>query len=152
MATAVALPVTGSTMPDIGLTGPDGSAERLTSVIADSRAVVFFMRSSSCAICLAHAVALEKMAQKGELSGARAIVVTPGDSSDAAKVAARLAAGAASVWASGTEHAAVGLGTFLAIQHSGTFVLAADGTVLAARAATIPTGSFSRDEVLAALA
>ncbi|CAN5147123.1 hypothetical protein BH09ACT5_BH09ACT5_03290 [soil metagenome] len=152
MATSVALPTVGSTMPDIGLIGTDGSARRLAGVTKDSRSVVFFMRSSSCAICLAHASALATMAENGELSGAKAVVITPGDAGDAEKVRARVPAKAVSVWASGQEHAAVGLGTFLTIQHSGTFVLAADGAVLSARAATIPTGSFSKDEVRAALA
>jgi hypothetical protein len=47
--------------------------------------------------------------------------------------------------------AAVGLGSFLRIQHSGTFVLAEDGTVVSSRTGTNPMTSFSRSEVLAAL-
>lgn len=151
MATTAALPVAGSTMPDIALTGADGLADRLTDVVAGSRSVVFFMRASSCAVCIAHAVNLAKMVKEGVLDGVKVVVITPGGVKDAAVVAARVPSDAVKIYASGTEHAAAGLGTFLMIQHSGTFVLAADGTVLSVRTATIPTGSFSRDEVIAAL-
>ena len=152
MSATIALPTTGSTMPDVALTTTSGDPVRLAEVVAGSRSVVFFMRSSGCAICLGHVATLVKMVQGGELEGVRVIIITPGDASDAAKVATRVPAGVATVYASGIDHSAVGLGTFLTIQHSGTFVLAADGTVLTVRTATIPTGSFSRDEVLAALA
>lgn len=40
----------------------------------------------------------------------------------------------------------------MTLQHSGTFVLDASGRVLAQRTATLPTASFARQEVLAALA
>ncbi|WP_345373420.1 hypothetical protein [Frondihabitans cladoniiphilus] len=92
------------------------------------------------------------MKASGELGEARVLAVTPGGAREADTVQSRLRSEALSVFASGDGHAAVGLGKFLTLQHSGTFVLDADGTILSARTATIPTGSFSKDEVKAALA
>jgi hypothetical protein len=57
----------------------------------------------------------------------------------------------AEVYASGTEHGSIGLGRFLGLQHSGTFILAADGRILAVRTSVLPTGAFSRDEAISAL-
>lgn len=79
--------------------------------------------------------------------------MTPGDAKDVATVTSKLPKAAVTVVATGTEsRSAVGLSSFLTMQHSGTFVLSATGRVLAQRTATMPTASFSRSEALAALA
>ena len=152
MSTTIALPAVGSTMPDIPLTSESGASAHLADVIAGSRSVIFFMRSASCAICLGHVQSLTSMAAAGALDGARVVVVVPGGAAEAARVATRVPAGTATVYASGDEHASVGLGKFLVLQHSGTFVVDANGSILSVRAAAVPTNSFSRDEVLSALA
>jgi len=146
MTATAAIPAIGTRMPDLALQTPDGSSTTLRAESAGSRAVVFFMRAASCQICLGHVASLERLAVD-----AKAIVVVPGDSTAAASVARRAGSGLR-VLASGDAHAAAGLGTFLTIQHSGTFVLDESGTVLAVRTATIPTGSFNAAEVVAALA
>jgi hypothetical protein len=56
------------------------------------------------------------------------------------------------VWASGKEHGNVGLGRFLGLQHSGTFVIDERGVLLSVRARALPIRNFSRDEVVSALA
>jgi hypothetical protein len=88
------------------------------------------------------------MAEAGELGGAALVIITPGDASDAAAVTKRVKIAA---WASGTAHANAGLGSTLLIQHSGTFVLDAAGTVLHAQTSVLPTGNFSAEAVKRAL-
>ena len=142
-------PAVGTTMPDIHLIAADGRESPLASHLSKDGAVVFFMRAASCPICLAHAATALRMTEAGELGGAALVVITPGDASDAAAVAKRLRT---SAWASGTAHANAGLGSTLLIQHSGTFVLDAAGTVLLAQTSVLPTGNFSADAVRKALA
>jgi hypothetical protein len=55
------------------------------------------------------------------------------------------------VAASGEHHADLGLGRFLMLQHSGTFVTDADGRVVDAVTSALPTASFSASKVRAAL-
>jgi len=147
MTATASIPAVGSRMPDLDLTAADGSATTLRTATAGTRSVVFFMRAASCQICLGHIAHLERLALD-----ATVVVVVPGDAADAASVASRVSAGSMQVLASGGAHAAAGLGTFLTIQHSGTFVLDVDGGVLYRRTATIPTASFNAAEVVAALA
>ena len=146
MTATAAIPAIGSLMPDLALEALDGVSTTLRAETAGSRSVVFFMRAATCQICLGHVASLERLALD-----AKAIVVVPGDAAAAASVARRVGSGVR-VLASGDAHAAAGLGTFLTIQHSGTFVLDETSAVLAVRTATIPTGAFNAAEVVAALA
>jgi peroxiredoxin len=138
-------------MPEIHLVAANGKESRLASQLGEGGAVVFFMRAASCPICLAHAANAVRMAEAGQLGTARLIVITPGDAKDAATVARRLNSNAVDAWASGTAHANAGLGRTMLIQHSGTFVLDAAGTVLHAQTSVLPTGNFSAEAVRAAL-
>ena len=112
-------------------------------------AVIFFMRSSTCPVCLAHVRALQKMSDAGQLHGARGIVVTPGGVDEATAVARRTTL---SVFGSGDHHRNIGLGRFLTLQHSGTFVVDGAGRVLTRRTSALPTASFSKREITEALA
>lgn len=149
MSQSITVPSVGSRIADIDLVSADGALTTLGAVRANQRTVVFFLRASSCAICLGHATAIHAMAAAGELGDALVVLVTPGDAAQAARASARL--NGAAVFASGDEHAEVGLGKFLAIQHSGTFLVAADGSVLYSKTSTLPMGSFSKPELVAAL-
>lgn len=149
MSQTVSVPANGTRMADITLTNAAGETTTLDAARGDSSAVVFFLRASSCAICLGHAKAISAMAANGELGGAGVILVTPGDAAQAAAADARLGT---TTWASGDAHAEVGLGKFLAIQHSGTFLVDAAGSVLYSKTSTLPMGSFSKPELVAALA
>jgi peroxiredoxin len=152
MPTTAKTPTVGDLMPDIALLRPTGETVGLREVTAGAAALVYFMRSATCPVCNAHIATILRLEQQGELAAARVVIVTPSTADDAASVARKLGTDAAIVLAS-TEasRAAVGLSSFLAIQHSGSFVLDPSGRVLSARTATVPTASFSRDEVLAAL-
>ena len=141
MSETSSVPAVGSPMPDMPLTGASGETTTLDALRGGRRSVVFFLRASTCAICLGHVKAIGTLPVD-------AIFVTPGDAAQAAEATKR---SGATVWASGEAHAEVGLGTFLAIQHSGSFLVAADGSVEYAKTSTLPMGSFSKSELLAAL-
>jgi peroxiredoxin len=151
MPQAAVVPAVGITIPDIVLTSPDRKRSRLSAVQDGARAVVFFMRAADCPLCLAHVRRINRMIDDGELRGAKFIVVAPGDAEDAKKAERRIASSNASVWASGTQHADVGLGKFLLLQHSGTFLVDHSGIVEYSKTAAMPTGSFSHAELVAAL-
>ena len=141
MSETTSVPAAGFPMPDITLTGAAGETTTLDALRGGQRSVVFFLRASTCAICLGHVRAIAELAVP-------AIFVTPGDAAQAAEATKR---SGATVWGSGDGHAEVGLGKFLAIQHSGTFLVAADGAVEYAKTSTLPMGSFSKSELEAAL-
>lgn len=147
-----AVPALGAQLPDIPLTAADGRTSTLHGARADRHALVLFMRSSTCPVCHAHAREIIRLADAGELRGAAFLLIAPGDSGEARTVEDRLGSTMAEVWSSGDHHSDIGLGTFLRLQHSGSFVVDTDGRVLYARTSVLPTGSFARDEALAALA
>lgn len=145
MSDVIAVPATGDTFPDLPVVDASGQSSRLAErARAPEGAVVFFMRSSRCPVCLAHVRTLQKMSESGELRGARAIVVTPGGG---AQVSAVKRSTALDVFGSGDRHRDVGLRQFLTLQHSGTFVLDSAGAVLASRASALPVSSFSKREI-----
>jgi peroxiredoxin len=139
----------GARFPELDLVDPRGLVRSIAGLAEGRPAVVFFMRSHSCPVCAMHVRELERMAARGALAGAAAVVVTPGGAEEAATVTKITTL---PVLASGTQHALVGLGKFLMLQHSGTFVLDAEGRVTSARTSALPTASFSRREVELALA
>ncbi|MEO6532320.1 MAG: hypothetical protein ABIO06_01975 [Pseudolysinimonas sp.] len=151
MPTHPPVPTAGETMPILPLIAPDGGQSTLSEAQGGRRSVVLFMRASDCPICVAHGRTILRMQAAGELGDAGAIFVTPGGSAEATSARRRLGSGAA-VFASGDHHADIGLGRFLTIQHSGTFVLDEHGRVLDAVTSTLPTGAFSKARALAALA
>ncbi|MBP2337285.1 peroxiredoxin [Saccharothrix coeruleofusca] len=152
MAETTAVPDVGTLMPDFSLINPSGVRTNLHAVRAKATTVVYFLRASTCPACLKHARALAELAEADELGGAEVVLVAPGDVDEARRLADRVASSAVSAWASGTAHGTVGMGSFLAVQHSGTFLVSDDGTIRYRRTATLPTRSFDRDELLGALA
>ena len=151
MPQSTAIPETGTRMPDFAIVGVNGERSTLTAEREGRRTIVHFMRSSTCVVCVAHAKSISALVLSGE-ADAQFFVIAPGALADAITASRRIDSPAASVWASGESHAEVGLGKFLALQHSGTFVIAADGTVLDATVSAIPTKNYSREAVLRALA
>jgi peroxiredoxin len=150
MPETIAVPEVGTVIPDLPLLAATG-ASTLHQVLDSRRAVVFFLRSADCAICLGHVKKLMRMEEAGELRGAQVVLIAPGDRDAAAELTRRVANPQATTWASGEHHADIGLGKFLAVQHSGTFVVDAEGRILSRRTSVLPMSSFSGDEVVAAL-
>ncbi|GIJ50676.1 hypothetical protein Val02_75620 [Virgisporangium aliadipatigenens] len=152
MPTATTVPDIGTRMPDLALVSPGGDRTTLHAVRDGRAAVAYFLRSDSCPACLKHARSLAELADSGGLGGASVILIVPGDADEAGKVATRVPSAAVTAWASGTGHAAAGMGTFLSVQHSGTFLIAPDGTVAYRRTAALPQRSMDRGELLEAIA
>jgi peroxiredoxin len=151
MPETIAPPAVGMAITDIPLIDAHGASSRLVQETLGRPAVVFFMRAADCPVCLGHVRVLGRMLAAGDLGDARVVVVAPGDASDAATARRRIADASLEVRASGTHHADLGLGRFLTLQHSGTFVLDAEGLVRSAVTSALPTASFSKSKVLAAL-
>lgn len=147
--TTRSVPGVAQAFPDIPVIAADGMSSQLSEhLVGGSASVVFFMRSHDCPVCRAHLRTLQRMEDAGELRGARVIIIAPGVAGAAATVQRFTAF---EVLASGEGHRMVGLGRFLALQHSGTFVLDAAGRVLTRRTSALPTSSFSAAEIRAAL-
>lgn len=146
-----AIPAVGTVFPDLLLVDAHGAPSRLSEARDRHTAVVHFMRSASCAVCLNHAAVLDRMRESGQIPRVELVFIAPGGTQAAADVTRRLAGRGITVRASDDAHPSLGLGRFLAMQHSGTFVLAADGSVLSAVSSVMPTASFSRAKTIEAL-
>jgi hypothetical protein len=149
------IPIVGDTMPDIALVDARGRRSSLAAVSDGRRAIVYFMRTSTCPVCLAHAGAIQRLFDAGEVADAAFVLLAPGGRDEAVVTEGRVRAARgtrAEVWASGSDHGNVGLSRFLGLQHSGTFVTDERGALLAVRARALPIRNFSREEVVSALA
>jgi peroxiredoxin len=113
--------------------------------------VVYFMRTSSCAVCQKHVKKLAEDHPRIRAAGADVVVVVPDGSEQAAVLAARLSA-PFPIISSPEAYAAVGLvpKVFGQLQQSGTLVLA-DGTVRHLRTATVPLRAFDEAAALTAV-
>ena len=151
MPAALTLPPVGTVFPDLELIDEDGGRSQLSELIDGRSAVVHFMRSSTCPVCLGHAAVLDKLRASGEIPDIEIVFIAPGGAAEAAEAAGRLRGRRVQVRASGDAHTSLGLGRFLAVQHSGTVVLDPTRSVLSAVSAVIPTASFSRAETIAVL-
>jgi peroxiredoxin len=149
-----AIPETGTQLPPLDLVDEAGEPTSLAQEVGGRLAVVHLMRSSSCPVCLAHAAALQRMLDDGTLGDAVVLLIAPGGADEARDAAQRAArrAPSARVLASDTAHARLGLGTVALLQQSATIVLDPTGVVRSVRASTLPTGSFSAEEVRSAVA
>lgn len=144
----------GDPLPPVALIAPDGTTTTLQAAQRGAPAVVHFMRSSSCPVCLAHIAKIQRMKDAGELGNAEIIVVAPGDRSEAETTAARVSSRAASAtsWASIDGHAELGMVKGALLQHSGTLVIDAEYVLRAATLSANPLQSFSASETAAAIA
>jgi peroxiredoxin len=151
MSSTVTVPDIGTVMPDLDLVAPNGDHANLQTVRGGRPAVAYFLRASTCPICLKHAKSLAELAESDNLGGASVILIAPGDIEEAREVAAKVSSPAVTAWASGSGHAAAGMGVFLSVQHSGTFLIAADGTIKYRRTSALPPMSLNRKELLEAI-
>jgi peroxiredoxin len=144
----------GDRLADIELIAPDGTTSSLRTALGGTSAVVHFMRSSSCPVCLAHIAMMQRMKDAGELGDAVIVVVAPGAQPEAEDAAARVSrrAPGASTWSSPDGHAALGMARGALLQHSGTFVVDAASVVRAVTLSANPLQGFSPSATSAALA
>jgi peroxiredoxin len=151
MPSTPTVPDVNALMPTLDLVSPLGVSSTLDEVRGGQQAVAYFLRASDCPICLRHARTLAQLAETDQLGGSAVILIAPGGVAEAAQVLAKVPSSAVTVWSSGTGHAAAGMGTFLSVQHSGTFLIAADGTVKYRRTTALPPRSLDRKELLEAI-
>jgi len=100
----------GTALPDAPIVTAAGTPTRLQEVLGGEPAVIYFLRAASCSVCLGHTHRILQLAADGALPGRCLVFVVPGDGSEAAAAARRIRSGAAAtVVASGSAHAAIGL-------------------------------------------
>ncbi|MEU0152056.1 peroxiredoxin family protein [Micromonospora fulviviridis] len=145
---------TGTVAPLLNLVDGSGASVRLRDYLGHSHVLVYFMRATTCPVCVRHVRDLTRHAAEYSDLGARILVVVPEGLPTARAWAARqrllfpVVTGA-----DGSPHEAVGLlrAVFGAVQQSGTVLVDRTGLVQYAKAATIPTAGYDRAAVLRVL-
>jgi peroxiredoxin len=144
----------GST-PELHLQATDGHSLAISDYKGKENVLVYFMRALSCAQCNAHVQSFIKNQAEFDAAKVEIIVAVPEDLKDAAVWKAKknipytVVAGAA-----GTPHESVGLlrKVFGTVQQSGSVLFDSNGVVTYAQVSTIPTTSYNKAEIGAALA
>jgi peroxiredoxin len=144
----------GST-PELHLEDTDGHPLSIADYKGKENVLVYFMRALSCAQCNAHVQSFIKNQAEFDEARVEIIVAVPEDLKDAAVWKAKknipytVVAGAA-----GTPHESVGLlrKVFGTLQQSGSVLFDSNGVVTYTQVSTIPTTSYNKAEIGAALA
>lgn len=144
----------GST-PELHLEDTDGHSRSISDYKGKENVLVYFMRALSCAQCNAHVQSFIKNQAEFDAAKVEIIVAVPEDLKDAAVWKAKknipytVVAGAA-----GTPHESVGLlrKVFGTLQQSGSVLFDSNGVVTYTHVSTIPTTSYNKAEIGAALA
>jgi len=144
----------GST-PDLKLEDTDGNTVSIADFTGKENVLIYFMRALSCAQCNAHVQSFAKNQSEFDAAKVEIIVAVPEDLKDAADWKARknipytVVAGA-----SGTPHESVGLlrKVFGTLQQSGSVLFDSTGKVTYTHVSTVPTTSYNKAEIGAALA
>ncbi|GAA0255411.1 peroxiredoxin family protein [Saccharothrix mutabilis subsp. mutabilis] len=140
----------GSAAPEMVLEDTAGHTVRLP----DGHAVLlYFMRSTTCPMCNRHVRDLVESGDRFTAAGVRVLIAVPEDRETAAAWKARRGIPYPVVTAAGTPHALVGLSrkVFGSMQQSGTVLVDARGVVRHAHGATLPTSSYDRQGIAAAV-
>lgn len=145
---------TGSVLPDLELEDTAGRPVRLADYRGTDNVLLYFMRSATCPVCTMHVKDLAARAADLADAGVRVLIVVPEGRSEAAAWQARHELPFPVVTGRhGSPHAAVGLlrKVFGAMQQSGSLLVDRDGVVRHAHSATVPTGSYDRKGITAAI-
>lgn len=136
-----------STVPDLDLVDVGGTPVRLHEYLDGRHLLLYFMRATTCPICVRHVRDLVRHTDEYAALGARIIVVVPEGLATARVWAAKERLPFPVVTgAHGSAHEEVGLmrTVFGAVQRSGTVIVDASGVVRHVKAATIPTAGYDR--------
>ena len=141
--------------PDLKLEDTDGKPISIADYKGKDNVLIYFMRALSCAQCNAHVQSFIKNQSVFDDAKVEIIVAVPEDLKDAAAWKARknipytVVGGAA-----GTPHESVGLlrKVFGTLQQSGSILFDSKGVVTYSQVSTIPTTSYNKAELGAALA
>lgn len=143
----------GSTL-DLTLEDTDGNTVAISDYRGRSSIFLYFMRALSCAQCNAHVQSLVKNRELFESAGATIIIAVPEGRDEATAWKRTKALPFAVVTGqAGSPHESVGLlrKVFGAVQQSGSILVDRNGVVRYSHVSTVPTTSFNRAEVQAAL-
>jgi len=141
---------TGTRLPSLPLQDTTGRRVTLDDGTPGRAALVYFMRSKSCAICTRHAKDLDRRAEEYKRKGVQVYIAIPEGHDDAVEWKARHQVGVAVVAAAaGSAYDTVGLTrkVFGSVQQSGAILVDSNGTVCYAHSATMPTGSYDRQGI-----
>ena len=144
----------GST-PDLKLEDTEGNTVSIADFTGKENVLIYFMRALSCAQCNAHVQSFVTNQSEFDAAKVEIIVAVPEDLKDAAAWKARknipytVVAGA-----SGTPHESVGLlrKVFGTLQQFGSVLFDSTGKVTYTQVSTVPTTSYNKAEIGAALA
>jgi len=136
----------GDTLPTLALRTPDDAPA--ATALGRGGAILYFMRSSDCPLCLGHVRALVARASELAAIGVEVTIVVPDGPAAARQVSAAVRAPFAVV-AGDDAHGVVGLRRvmFDGLHRSGTITVGKDGRVASIRRASMPFGAFNDADV-----
>ncbi|WP_344312164.1 peroxiredoxin family protein [Fodinicola feengrottensis] len=141
-------------LPEIRMSDTEGKAVRLTDFPGQA-VLMFFMRSTTCPVCNLHVRHLVSRSAEFRAHGVQVIIAVPEDRVDAARWKEKQSIPFPVISNStGGPHTGVGLTkkVFGMMQQSGTLLIDRSGVIRYAHSATMPTGSYNRKAVQAAIA
>jgi peroxiredoxin len=132
-------------LPALDLENSSGQQVSLPDYFGDSGVLLYFMRTTTCAICNRHVAELQSRVDSYARRGITMVIAVPEGAETARtwKASKQISLPVVSGRA-GSPYEAIGLGkrVFGAIQQSGTILVDRDGVVRYSHASTIPTGSY----------
>ncbi|MFF4771814.1 peroxiredoxin family protein [Microtetraspora fusca] len=145
---------TGSPVPDIALEDTDGRAVRLSDFQGNHAVLIYFMRSTSCAVCNRHVHDLIRRRNEFAADDVQVLVAVPEDRQEAAAwKAKRQVPFPVLVGRRGTPHEMIGLSrkVFGSLQQSGSILIDSRGVIRHAHGATMPTSGYDKKGITAAV-
>ncbi|KOX28188.1 peroxiredoxin [Saccharothrix sp. NRRL B-16348] len=146
---------TGSPAPQMVLEDTTGQTVRLSDYQGQHAVLVFFVRSTSCPVCAAHVRDLVDRADELAADDVLVLIAVPEDRETAAAwKAKRRIPFPVLTGRRESPHEMVGLGkkVFGSLQQSGSVLVDRQGIVRHAHGATMPTGSYDKKGIAAAIA
>ncbi|MER6943045.1 peroxiredoxin family protein [Nonomuraea sp. NPDC000554] len=145
---------TGSPAPDIVFEDTEGRTVRLSDYQGKQAVLVYFMRSTSCPVCNKHVQELIRSRNEFEADSVQVLVAVPEGRQEAAAWKARRQVPFPVLHGrSSAPHTMIGLErkVFGSMQQSGSILIDSQGVVRHAHGATMPTGSYDRKGIAAAV-
>ncbi|MET8779745.1 peroxiredoxin family protein [Nocardia sp. NPDC004654] len=144
----------GSPAPELALEDTAGQAWRLSDLRGAHSALLYFMRSTSCPICNRHVRDLAARRDEFAAADVRVLIVVPeGRDAGATWKADHGIPFQVLYGSAGTPHDSVGLTRKVlgSMQQSGTVLIDPDGIIRHAHGATLPTNSYDKKGIAAAI-
>ncbi|SDM52028.1 peroxiredoxin family protein [Allokutzneria albata] len=145
---------TGSTVADIEFEDTAGRAVRLADYRGTDNVLLYFMRSTACAVCNSHVKDLVRRSAELTAANVRVLIAVPEGRAEAeAWRAKRQVPFPVVTGRRGTPHEAVGLmkKVFGALQQSGSLLIDRNGVIRHAHSATVPTNSYDKKGIAKAI-